>query len=427
MNWISPRFPSIRRSRPAAELPVASPARRPHWLNRERLQFYATGVLVCYVMLVLIYLYRAVWRPHEYISPVAIDFLPFWSSSYLALHGHAVDAYNLNVLAKVEVDALSHPVGILPWLYPPTFLLFVYPLALLPWKIAAVVFLGGTYALFIRAIHAIVPCRQAIVIALAFPGAALVAVSGQNGLLTASLAALGLLLLRRRPVMAGICFGLLCMKPHLAVLVPLALICSHSWRALASLALTAVSTLALAVLAFGTETLVAFLHNAGMAAGYVESGRAALARVPTMFAMAKLAHAPSTLAYAAQGVSALFAAATVCYAWCRETSYPLRAATLTCATLMVSPYLFDYDLAWYGVLIAWYCKHAMDSGWKRGEREWLIVLWLAPLAGLLVIMQVNLKFQFMPLISAITLWMLVRRIALGRREPTVVVRPYLGE
>ncbi|WP_206995093.1 glycosyltransferase family 87 protein [Trinickia mobilis] len=424
MNSISPRNLPVRHERPAVTLPAASPARRQHWLNSERLWNYAILALICYALFVVIYLYKAVWHPHEYITPLAKDFLAFWSSSYLALHGHAVDAYNVDALTNIESGAISHPVGILPWLYPPTFLLFVYPFALLPWKIAAALFLGGTYALFIRAIHATLPCRQVILTAAAFPGAALVAISGQNGLLTASLAALGLVLLRRRPVMAGICFGLLCMKPHLAVLVPLALLCSRSWRALAALALTAVSMLAVAVLAFGTETLAAFLHNAGMTASYIETGRVALARIPTVFVLAKLAHAPPALAYAAQSVSALAAAAAVVYAWCRESSYPLRAAVLICASLLVSPYLFDYDLAWYGVLIAWYCKYAMDRGWKRFEREWLVVLWFAPLAGVLVVMHV--KFQFMPLISAITLWMLVRRIAFERREPAVL-RPYPGE
>jgi hypothetical protein len=424
MKSISPHNPTVERTPSPPAVPASSGTRRQHWLNSERLRLYPVVALVCYVLFIVIYLYKAVWLPREYISPLAIDFLPFWGSSYLALHGQAVDAYNLNVLANVESSAISHSVGILPWLYPPTFLLFVYPLALLPWKIAAVLFLGGSYVLFIRAIYAIVPCRKSILIASAFPGAALVAISGQNGLLTASLAALGLASLGRRPVVAGICFGLLCMKPHLAVLIPLALLCSRSWRSLASLTLTAISMLTISVLVFGSETLMAFVHNAGMAAGYVESGRAALARIPTVFALVKLAHGPLALAYAAQGASAAFAAAAVCYAWSRETSYPIRAATLICATLMVSPYLFDYDLAWYGVLIALFCRHAMDSGWKRGEREWLIVLWLAPLAGILLVMQVD--FQFMPLISAITLWMLIRRIALERRGP-VVRRPCFGE
>ncbi|PTB20231.1 ABC transporter ATP-binding protein [Trinickia symbiotica] len=385
-----------------------------HWLNTERLRLYSITVLICYAAWLAIYFYKAVWHPHEYVSPLAIDFLPFWSSSSLALHGHAVDAYNLTVLEKIESGAIAHSVGILPWLYPPTFLLIVYPFALLPWKIAAVTFLVGTYLLFVKAIHSIVPRRGAICVSLAFPGAALALASGQNGLFTASLAAFGLAVLPRRPIVAGIAFGILCVKPQLAVLFPLALLCSRSWRALASLSVTALTMLALSLAAFGTETLAAFLHNMGMAAGFVEDGRASLARVPSAFSLVKLAHGPTAVAFAAQEVSAIFAVVAVWLAWHREAPYPLRAATLACASLMVSPYLFDYDLAWYGLIVAWYVKHAMTNGWRRGEREWLGLLWLMPLAGILVVMRIH--FQFLPLISAATLALLLKRIALERRS-----------
>jgi hypothetical protein len=370
------------------------------------------SAMICYVLLFAIYLYQAVWHPKQYINPLALDFLPFWSASHLALQGHAVDAYNFAVLEKIESGAISHQVGILPWLYPPTFFLFVYPLALLPWKVAAVAFLGCTYVLFAKAIHSIIPRREALFVSLAFPGAALVAASGQNGLLTASIAALGLAVLPRRPVVAGICFGLLSVKPHLAVLFPIALLCSRSWRAFASLTVTALGMLALAVSAFGLETLGAFVNNMDMMAGYVETGQAALSRIPSVFSLVRLLHGPTTLAYVAQGISALFAVAAVCYAWYREASHPLRAATLACASLMVSPYLFDYDLTWYGVVIAWWAKHAMEHGWKRGEREWLVLLWLMPFAGILVVTRVH--FQFMPLIAAVTLWLLLKRIGSER-------------
>ncbi|PMS13608.1 DUF2029 domain-containing protein [Trinickia caryophylli] len=388
--------------------------RRPHWATGERLRFYSIGALVCYVLWLAIYFYKAIWNPHGYMSPLALDFLPFWSASHLALHGQAVDAYNLAILEKLESATIQHSVGILPWLYPPTFLLFVLPFALVPWKIAAAAFLCATYLLFMKAMHRIVPVREAVFVAAAFPGAALAIAAGQNGLLTASLIAFGLSLLPRRPVLAGLCLGLLSMKPQLAVLVPLALLCSRSWRTLASFSAISLSMLAASVLAFGFGTLEAFLANMNMAAGFVETGQAALARIPSMFSMVKLAHGPTTLAYAVQAASALAAAAAVCYAWLRHASHALRAATLVCASLMVSPYLYDYDLAWYGVLIAWMCRHGLEQGWRAGEREWLVLLWLLPFAGILVVTRIHV--QFMPLVSAATLAWLVRRIALDRCE-----------
>ena len=54
------------------------------------------------------------------------------------------------------------------------------------------------------------------------------------------------------------------------------------------MALTAAILLVVSVLLFGTGTLQAFLHNVGFISGLVESGRAALARIPTVFAMTTL-------------------------------------------------------------------------------------------------------------------------------------------
>jgi hypothetical protein len=387
--------------------------RAAHWLTPERLHFYSIGALTCYAFFVSIYLVRVIWTSHEYLSPLAMDFVPFWSASHLSLQGHAVDAYNFAVLNKVESAALGHPAGMLPWLYPPSFLLVVYPFALLPWKIAAILFLGTTYLMFVKAIRVIVERHAAVIVATAFPGALLVSLAGQNGLLTASLVAFGLAMLPRRQILAGLCFGILCVKPQLAVLIPFALLCSRSWRALGTLVVTALAMLTMSVALFGAQTLTAFLHNMGMAAGYVETGHAALNRIPSAYSLVTMIHGPTMLANAAQAVSILLAIGAVAYAWSRRAPHSLRAATLVCASLMVSPYLYDYDLAWLGVFIAWYVKHAMRYGWRPLEREWLIVLWLMPLFGILIVG--DLHFQFMPLILAATLFVVVRRIASERR------------
>lgn len=403
-----------------ARLPETFPIRRQHWLNAERLRLYSFVVLFCYGLFIAIRLFRIVWL-HREIGPVGGDFLPFWSTSYLAIHGHAIDAYNVKLLTAVEVRTMPYfgkTGGLLPWVYPPTFLLVLYPFALLPYEVATAVFVGCTYALFVRTIYSIIPDRLAILIAMAFPGVAVIAWTGQNGFFTASLAGLGLVLLRRRPYLAGMCFGLLCMKPQLVVLFPLALLCSRSWRALSALILTFLLTLAVAAMAFGTGTLGAFRINASMVAACVESGGAALERMPSAFAQIKLLHGPVGLAFTAQAVSALCAAGAVCYAWRSRCSHSLRAATLVCASLLISPYIYDYDLVWYGILIAWYCRYAMVHGWRRGEREWLVVLWVAPLAGMFIAGHVCV--QIMLLVSAGTLWMLVRRVGLERRAPVVL-------
>jgi alpha-1,2-mannosyltransferase len=71
---------------------------------------------------------------------------------------------------------------------------------------------------------------------LAFPAVFINAMHGQNGFLTAALRGGGLLLLERRPLVAGCCFALLAYKPQFAFLIVPALLAGAHWRAMAAAA-----------------------------------------------------------------------------------------------------------------------------------------------------------------------------------------------
>ena len=83
------------------------------------------------------------------------------------------------------------------------------------------------------------------------------------------------------------------------------------------------------------------------------------------------------------------------------------------ASLLISPYLYDYDMVWLGLVIAWLCVHGVARGWRAGEREWLVVLWLTPLLGLVVVDFVG--FQFLPFVTLTTLVGIHRKIRFEAR------------
>nr|WP_057927403.1 glycosyltransferase family 87 protein [Burkholderia ambifaria] len=399
------------------ELPIAGPRRFPHWLNRDRVLLYAAAVLLTELLFICVYLARIHWSHTSVPEPMSQDMAAIWSAARLAAHGHAVDAWNFPALfvgEKLAIPTMNASNGVLLWLYPPTMLLFVLPLGWLPYLLALVLWLGVTYLLFAATIRATVQRDAALLCALAFPGAFLTVIIGQTSLFTATLAGVGLLTLNRRPVIAGICFGLLTMKPQMAILFPLALLCAGQWRALAAWAATIAGGVALTTLAFGIGSWIAFVHGINDAYQIVGTGHVKLARMPTVFALATLAGWPAYIARALQLLSAATAAIVVVYAWRGACSYALRAATLACACLIVSPYLYDYDLTWYGLVIAWYARYAWTHGWRRFDREWLLTIWVMPLAGLVLVP--HLSFQFMPLVTLASLALLVSRIAQERHD-----------
>ena len=247
--------------------------------------------------------------------------------------------------------------------------------------------------------------------ALAFPGAFLTVIAGQTSLFTALLAGAGLLALNRRPVYAGICFGLLTMKPQLAVLFPLALLCAGQWRALAAWAATIACSVALSTLAFGFVPWLTFAHVIDHVYAIVGAGQA------RAHAVGVRARNDGRLARHRRGRPPVAVGRDRGHRrhLCMARRLLVRAARrdLACACLLVSPYLYDYDLT-YGIVIAWYARYAWTHGWRRLDREWLLLLWLMPLAGLAVVP--HLSFQFMPLVTLASLGLLVSRIARERHD-----------
>ena len=57
----------------------------------------------------------------------------------------------------------------------------------------------------------------------------------------------------------------------------------------------------------------------------------------------------------------------------------LAGAVLACGSLLVSPYLYDYDLALLAVPIALVAWDGYRRGWQAGEREVLVLAWVTPL------------------------------------------------
>ena len=84
------------------------------------------------------------------------------------------------------------------------------------------------------------------------------------------------------------------------------------------------------------------------------------------------------------------------------------------ATFLVSPYLFDYDLAWLAFPIAWLALGGLRDGWLRGDREVLVAAWLLPLLMLPIVKAVPI--QIGPWVLGALLLVIMRRAARNQRR-----------
>lgn len=231
------------------------------------------------------------------------------------------------------------------WAYPPHALdLFAgfgamsYPAALALWSF-------GTLGLLLAAVLPKLERRGPAVAALVLSPAVVVNFAyGQNGALTGALIVGAIALIDRRPVLAGVLFGLLTIKPHLGLLAPFCLIAVGAWRTMAVAAVTALALALASVIWLGVEPWRLYLTTALELQRLVLTGKdgAFVIMSQTVFQSAK-PFVGIDAAFALQAATAIVTAPLAVAAF-RATSDPaVRALVFSTAAVLVLPYAFHYD------------------------------------------------------------------------------------
>lgn len=346
-----------------------------HWMNRQRLILYPGLVALVFIAWHVVFLFKAKNGMDPGGNPLGYDFIQFWSVSHIGLHESPVQAYDVEHLGALEKTVAPALKGNLPWRYPPMFYLLILPFSLLSLQLGWACFALGTLALYVWAFRRVIGGPQALLCLVCFGPLWNNLLAGQTGFLTASLAAGALLCLNNRPVRSGVLIGLLCIKPHLAVLFPLCLIAIGAWRAFFAAAATVLVLALISMAVLGGETFTAFFHGLNEAQQWLVHLKSPLLKMPSVFVGLIVLNAPPVWAYAVHGVVVLLVAWTVWRIWRVCPDSRLRNAALMTGSLMVSPYVFDYDMVWLAFPVAWLTLYCMEKGWRRFEREFLLLLW----------------------------------------------------
>jgi hypothetical protein len=337
---------------------------------------------------------------HNAFNLQQMDFISFWAAARLALDGHPAAAWDIAAHKAVQ-DGLRQFTGLMSFAYPPPFLLMLLPFGLLPYVLAAPVWIAGSYAALFGAARRLLPDSGWLIAA--FPPVLLNGIVGQNGMLTAALFIAGALALPKRPFLAGLLLGCLVIKPQLALLLPFALAAGREWRAFAGAACSSLGLLLLALLAFGSQAYAAMFEIAPFYSRIAADGLSGWHKMASVYASLRLAGLPATLAWAGQGAAALAAAALVCAIWRRDLETPAKVAALAAGSMLVSPYLYIYDMVLLIAPFFWLAAQGED-------RRLLAALWCLPLVGIAQMWGFNDTVNLMPLAPAALLFLLARRL-----------------
>jgi hypothetical protein len=216
--------------------------------------------------------------------------------------------------------------------------------------------------------------------ACAFPAVFVNFTHGQNGFLTAALIGGAMVLLDRRPIVAGVLIGLLAYKPQFGILIPLILIATGRWRTFAAAAATVATLIAASTAIFGVDVWPAFVENMRYTnAAIVDGGGPGWEKIQSLYAALRHLGAGGEVAMAAQSALAFGIGAGLVWLWRGDADHRVKAAALIAGSLMATPYALDYDMLALAPAIAFLAMNGEAAGWRAWEKTLLALAWAAPL------------------------------------------------
>lgn len=372
--------------------------REMNWLGADRVRGYLRLLALLNVAMVIWLLATAHGGVDANGFLLGSDFISFWTTGrMLVAHGDPYDAA-AHIAAQRAYFASSG--GYTAFFYPPSFLPFCWPLGWLWYFPALTAWLAATGALYVAAVRVWwrdVPTRFPLWLPLiAFPAMPIVVTHGQTSWLLAALLGTGVLMVRRQPLLAGLCLGLATVKPQFGLLVPLALLASREWKVTFVAGATALMLAGVSALAFGPELWAEWLTASARAQAAMADGAVGFGKMMSPFAALRLLGVPVVAAYIVQGlVAAVLTALVVLFGWTKGWRPGLAALVLAGAPL-VTPFVLDYDMVLLAFPMLWLVGEGLRKGFLPYEKLVLLLTFAAP--AFARPLALNLSVPIMPLV-----------------------------
>ncbi len=310
------------------------------------------------------------------------DFLGFWSYPRFS----PVDAiYNPGAMMRFQQALYPGFRSFFPFSYPPDMLQALSWMRHLGfngardlWLLAGLAALtAGAFALFRGQKPGL-----AIAALLASPAALFTLATGQSAFFFGGLLLGGLACLPRRPLFAGLCFGLLTLKPQLGLLLPFLLLALGAWRAIIMACLTTAALVALSCAILPPDLWLKWLTALPVIQYDHFAGHTNLTIMISPAATLLRFGVPLSWAMGCQLAITLLVAGLVFRA-ARNAPYPMAVAILLTGTLLAQPHAYTYDsITVPAVLMLWLLPHA--ARWQLGLAAALYLsplMLFSPLAG----------------------------------------------
>ena len=319
--------------------------------------------------------------------PLGRDFINVWSGPQVAFGDKVSALFDLGGYHEAIGRLFGTPLPFHNWGYPLFTLPAFWPLAQLPYFWALTVWTVGLFAIFAAIVLGEVEPerrRQALLLLVFTPACLINMIGGQNGFLSAVLFLGGVLNIDRRPILAGALIGLLTFKPHLGIVLPFALVALGAWRVIASAAVTALALVAASTAIFGVDAWRDYFAVVGPYQTLLLQNFEGFYTnmMVSVLASARKMGVPYSLALGVQVTVSLCVIAVAMWAVRRIADPCARAFLLVSATLLATPYAFNYDMTALGAVLVWVMVGRLPHRAEAGPAY--ILAWLAPPATMML-------------------------------------------
>jgi hypothetical protein len=355
-------------------------------LTPDRLVVYPVVITVLFVV---------VWAISLRTNLPLPDFLARWTAGRLVADGQAAGLYDPAVQSAVQA---AQGASALSWFVsPPTVALLFVPFGILPYSLGAVLWTAVSVALLVwsfRALSRLDPAFAALgrrgvllVVASTQPVLEVVGAGQDSAVVLAALVGGAALLVRRRPVLAGLVLSATLIKPQLAILVPVALLLCGAWRALAGMTVGGLALVGVTTAVLGTQPWVEWTQvlRTPLYESEVVQGQAWKTSTIKGLLDAVGAGAPSAVLTTCWVLAALAVLALTARGLRRGPGVPLPIMLLTLTpvvTVLVTPHALVYDLVVLIPAAVWVVDRVRSPEPRALLAVGYVLLFVAPLLHL---------------------------------------------
>ena len=280
------------------------------------------------------------------------DYYVFWTSSKALIDGYSLsNLYNPEFFSNyIDIvwnsgDGSTSPVPSgTYWQYPPIYGLAVIPLAYLPYTLSYAVWSLFGVTLFITVLwRSLKPSGTELLIVLCCPLIFYAVITGQNGLFTGTLLFAAAYYAGPKPVLAGVCAGLLMIKPHFGLLLPFVYASGGHWKSFKVATITSLVLFAFSIVVFGVDSWIEFPKILMETGDRISTRDFAIHLMRTPYIMFLYFGFSESVAMSLQLICTFILITANFWLWKKSKNRELNTAFLLCSAILAVPYACHYE------------------------------------------------------------------------------------